>query len=694
MAFQLAACHSNNVSLSSVEDLWDSHPEKVRSLIQSINLLSIPTADNYLHSGDTVMACRELLLHFKNMDRGWIVNSIDPMDMTEAVAISEKLNRDSVLIHDIPASIPRLEGGGWDWTYQGPDNDAEFAYSLNTQSYLIALYKVWSVDHKDHHISVFNSIVKDWALNHPLPEEGDSIYLVLNQEGNIDYRDIGEVEWRTLDTGRRLGSSWVQLFYAFLGHESFEPSTQLLMLSSIAEQAEFIRKYHKSGHNWTTMEMNGLALVGLAMPEFKQAAEWSDYALDVMSKEIQRQVYPDGVQTEISSKTQWVALRRFESLAKNFQSAGRSIDSNYMVRIGEMYDYLAFTLRPDGHQPLNNDSDRDNLRDRLQVASDKFNRSDWQYVISNGSSGTLPQHPLSYTYPWAGIQIHRSGWDSDASWAFFDLGPYGTGHQHRDMLHLSIADFGQDLLVDGGRFTHKDYFSFDPTIERGYFRSSWSHNVILVDHRGQNAGPLKAEKPLKEGLDYIHAEGFDTGIGRFVNGYTDVDGEVIHTRSVTYLKDHHWLVVDQIETDKPRDITALWHLAPDLEVVIEDENVKTKNMERANIEIHPLSDSPWTLKLVQGQSEPHLQGWYSAEYGVKLANPTIEYHKHIQKTSIFAWLITAKEGLIEDQNIQFRQTNNFLILEYTDINNDVKSIIYPLNHNLRDIVVRRQINSF
>jgi hypothetical protein len=85
----------------------------------------------------------------------------------------------------------------------------------------------------------------------------------------------------------------------------------------------------------------------------------------VMEDEIKGQVYPDGTQTELSTKTQWVSLSRFESLVKNFRSAGRSVPETYLKRLEKMYDYMAYSMRPDGHQPLNNDSDREDLRPRI-----------------------------------------------------------------------------------------------------------------------------------------------------------------------------------------------------------------------------------------------------------------------------------------------------------------------------------------
>jgi hypothetical protein len=449
----------------------------------------------------------------------------------------------------------------------------------------------------------------------------------------------------------------------------------------MCEQAGYLRQYHKFGHNWTTMEMNGLAMVGLAFPEFKKAYNWADYALKVMSDEINRQVYPDGVQTEVATKTQWVALNRFESVADNFQKAGQEISKDYLKRIEEMYNYLAYSMRPDGHQPLNSDSDREDLRERVLIAAKKFNRPDWQWIATNGKLGAIPESKPSLTFPWAGIHIMRSGWDDQAAWSFFDNGPYGTGHQHRDKLHLSVAAFGKDLLVDGGRYTHQDYFSFDPSVWRGYFRSSYSHNVILVDGNGQHAGSIRAKNPLVEGEDFIHNEQFGYAYGSFLDGFENISGKAVHTRSVLYLHDQYWVVLDHFETDRPRKLQVLWHYAPDCNVVIDGQEVMSINENEANLRITPVSNLPWKEEIIQGQEEPYKQGWYSANYGAKVPNPTVIYSAEITKPATFVWILTPAQGTVPKVNAQYKEKDGIVILSISKEDNAPIHITLPIEKN-------------
>ena len=670
---------TRNQTLTSVEEVYKHQPERIKYLFEQLDLSSsgLENVNRSLQAKDTILAAKNLLKFYQDVERSWVVTTLDPLSVEEAVSIARNLAQDRVEFNGVAGRIPRNPSGDWQWDYTGPKQDDEFGYSLNGHRYLAALL----IANPSQYARLFDRIIQDWVLTHPLPPAEDSIYLVLNNVNGLDYRDIGEVQWRTLEAGRRLGAVWPQLFYGFQNAAHFSPATRLLMLSSLAEQANYLMEYHKKEHNWTTMEMNGLALTGLAFPEFKLADEWADYARDVMSREINRQVYPDGVQTELSTKTQWVALNRFESIANNFQKAGRKIANPYQKRLEEMYNFLAYSMRPDGHQPLNNDSDREDLRPRVLTAAKKFNRPDWDWIATNGQRGQLPDSTPTVTFPWAGIHVMRNGWGERAHWAFYDTGPYGTGHQHADKLHLSVAAFGKDLLVDGGRYTHQNYFSFDPTIWRGYFRSSFSHNIILVDGNGQLSGPVRDDNPLQENQDYVHQPNYDFARGEFTNGYVSVDGLAEHYRSVLYLKDQYWLVLDHFNTDRPRKLEVLWHYAPDCEVALEQGSAVSINANEGNLRITPLGNIKWQNEIISGQEKPVIQGWYSAEYGTKEPNPTVVYSAEIDESATFAWLLVPAYGSVPTVEVSFQQFDNKVSIVTTNGTEQV-SILLPINQGL------------
>ncbi|MEX0686510.1 MAG: alginate lyase family protein [Balneolales bacterium] len=633
--------------ITTVEEFWDTYPEKMRQIFASLDLEyhGLEPVLSALNAGDTITAGKELITYYKNTDTAdWLRLESDEDIEEEVINHANLILNDKVTRGEVTADIPIKDDGGWDWTYTGPEKDDEFGYTLNRHEYFLSLLKVWQETGNEKYADKFDLIIRDWIIHNPLPDETHPMWDVHGTTTDeLDWRDIDEVIWRDLDAGVRLGESWVHSFFGFQQADAFTEAGRLLMIYSFPVQANYLQEYHKDNHNWTTMEMNGLGLVGLTFPEIEKAEEWVNYAMEVMENEINGQVYPDGVQTELSTKTQWVALSRFELLVQNYQKAGRSVSDAYMERIEAMYNYLAYSMRPDGHQPLNNDSDREDVRPRLLKAAENFDRPDWIYIATNGDQGEKPTGLASKVFPWAGIHVMRDGWDAMSLWGFYHTGPYGTGHQHRDKLHLSIHAYGRDLLVDGGRFTHENYFSFDPTMWRGYFRSSFSHNVILVDGAGQKAGPNLTETPLDEDSYENNAE-FDYAVDTFSSGYEGVDGEVNHTRAVFFVKGKYWVVVDRIETDRPRRLDVLWHYAPDAQVLVDAAQVVSNDEGQGNLRIVPAGGQVWEIGLVKGQTEPHIQGWYSETYGKREPNPTAVYTTQIEEDAVFVWVLVPADG--------------------------------------------------
>jgi hypothetical protein len=217
------------------------------------------------------------------------------------------------------------------------------------------------------------------------------------------------------------------------------------------------------------------------------------------------------------------------------------------------------------------------------------------------------------------------------------MGPWGSGHQHNDKMHVSVAAYGRDLLVDCGRFAYRgevaDKF-------RKYATGSQSHNVLLIDGKGQAPGPKVTEEPVSK-KDYSITPDYDLGRGSFAE-FTGLEGACKHTRSLFYSRGDFWVVVDQITTDRPRKIEALWHWHPENKLKIENDKVYTAN-ERGNLQIIPAGKQDWEVKLVKGQEPPEIQGWYSKEYNIFEPNPTTIFSTQIETNATFVWVLWPSE---------------------------------------------------
>ncbi len=475
----------------------------------------------------------------------------------------------------------------------------------------------------------YDASVRDWILNNPYPG-----------------RENATLPWRGLEAYFR-ATHWARGFYALQGEPGFTPATRLLMLTSLPDHAHYLRNFHKPTSNWIVMEMNGLATVAACWPEFRESSQWMEYAAGQLTGQLAGQVYPDGAQHELTTSYHRVTVENFERFAATARFAGKELSPEFQRTIAGMWDYLAGTMQPDGHGLLNNDSDRDHTAPALRVKADVYNRPDWMYIATNGAAGTAPGGLPSRFYPWAGHMVMRNGWDANAHWAFFDIGPLGTGHYHYDKLHLSIAAGGRDLLVDGGRYT---YVGGE---WRKYFTHSASHNVLLVDGRGQAPSPKLGSAPLDDRM--VSTERYDLAWGTFDSGYLDIGDDVRHTRVVAYVRGRYWIVVDQVDVASAHRIEALWHFHPGCAVTVADGIAASTDAGQTNLAIVPSGADEWSVSTVSGQETPEIQGWWSREYNVKEPATVAIYERQVTQPMVWAWLMVPYGDTLEPASLVLEQ---------------------------------------
>jgi hypothetical protein len=340
---------------------------------------------------------------------------------------------------------------------------------------------------------------------------------------------------------------------------------------------------------------------------------------------------------ELTSSYHQVALYNFELFANLCKASGIALPEYYIRTLEDMWNYLAWSIRPDGFGLLNNDADLLYNRDLILEKADEYRRPEWAYIVSNAEKGICPATGPSCFFPWAGQLISRSGYDQNAHWSFFDMGPWGSGHQHNDKLHLSVSAFGRGLLVDAGRFAYRGNVAQK---FRAYALGSQGHNLVLVDGKGQDRGQPVATAPVDE-KDYLIERDFDYGSGTFDN-FTDTEGVFRHTRSVMYVRNGFWIVADKLETDRSRKIETLWHWHPTCKVHFLKNGSAASENEYGNLIIIPVGKQKWKTEQITGQETP-VQGWYSKWYNTYEPNITSVFSAELFSSDIFVWILWPSE---------------------------------------------------
>jgi len=440
--------------------------------------------------------------------------------------------------------------------------------------------------------------------------------------------------WRTIEAGIRASMNWPYALHAFYQSPYFTDDVLIDWYKSVWEHGWRLRNFHMTG-NWLIMEMDGLANIGILFPMFNDSDEWLQYSYDKLSKELSRQIYPDGFQFELTTNYQHVVISHYSYIIKVANLYGISSFDHLKPTLEKVNDLYLKIVMPNGRLPDLNDGCNERVSKLIESAVEMFpNRKDFLWAKSQGKEGLPPEYK-SVLLTYSGIAVMRTSWDSDAVWALFDGGPYGAGHQHEDKTNLLIFAYGKMLLTECGSY------AYDDSEMRKYAISSRSHNVILVDGQEQNRrfnyGWKEDDISKLSDIKWLSTDDVDVSEGYYDEGFgTDCAIQVKHIRKVIFVKKHtsldaYFIVVDRLypQDVKSHSYNVLWHF--------DSESVKQNGLSVISgeddgpcitIKTPKLKDA--TLKIVCGCKDiGEWQGWKNLNKDVQdqyLPAPTAIYN--------------------------------------------------------------------
>ncbi len=657
--FNFTFAQLNWSAINSVEAVCQAYPEQMKHLINELNLdyPGLEKVKSAYQKNQLALACENLLDYYKTNNSNPELRRPTPAVTNQKTPAADTILSNVFVIQNVRGKLPIDSDGHRDWYYKGPNNDKEWAWLSNRHSQLLQIYGAYLETGNPIYAEYVDQFLKDFIIkSFPYPAVKSSTSV-----------------WRGLEVSFR-SKAWTKVFYGLINNQYISQATKLLILSSLPDNAHYNRYFH-GGNNWLTMEISALATVAAHFPEYKKANEWLDYSIEAMVESMKGQIYEDGVQTELTSHYHNVSLINFELFEEICKKANKPLPAFYTSTIEKLYGYIAHAVRPDGFRILNNDGDRGSDRNLILAGAKKYQNKDWEFIATNGKMGNLPIGSPSFVFPWAGQMISRSDFGVDAHWSFFDIGPWGSGHQHNDKLHLSIAAFGRDLLVDAGRFAYTgevaDKF-------RDYAKGTKGHNLILIDGNVQKPGPKLAEKPLDNRF-YKITDHYDYASNSF-ESFNKTQGVAKHTRSMFYVRDEFWVIADRITTDRPRNIDVLWHWHPSVSVKNQDGTLVTDN-QIGNLAIIPVSKQKFEIDFIKGQEKPEIQGWYSPEYNEYEPGLTNVLHTNITKSENLVWLLLPSKYKSPSVSAEIISESNDAVLVLVKMKNKSWTLTIPFENS-------------
>ena len=530
---------------------------------------------------------------------------------------------DRIMQRNLPSvGVYHKFDGEIDWTLN-PINYREWPWQLNRHAFWTTLGLAYWATGEEEYAKEFVYQMTDWVRKCPVP---------LDNNGNRSET------WRTIEAGIRTGHNWPSAFYLFRGSPSFTDEAMVTMVTSFAEHARHLMRWPTTG-NWLTMESNGLMHTGVLFPEFKEAETWRKTASERLYAELDKQVYPDGAQIELSTGYHQVSLGNFAKAWDIAHINDILMPADYVAKMQRMFDYNLDVSMPDGYAPGLNDAGRTNMMTQAALGLNYFpERKDYQWLATLGKEGTLPSVG-SIALPFSGHIVMRSGWQKDDRYMLFDAGPFGYGHQHEDALSFVIYAYGKYMLVDPGNYP------YDSSEWRKYVLSTRAHNTIMVDgceqHRRDRAREtyvLSRPMPIR----WASSTKLDYALSTYDDGYaSDNSVQVKHARTVFFVKPDYWIVTDSLTPadDKPHRYESMFHLdMSGAEIDEKSKSVRTTDPKGANLSILPLSDDNFKVRIVSGQEKPIVQGWTPAGGYTCRPIPTPVFEREQSGLASFAYV--------------------------------------------------------
>ena len=487
-----------------------------------------------------------------------------------------------------------FEDGKIIWTHNPTYNNyAEWVYQLSRHPMLGYLTQYYYLTWDEKAAKVYTEYLQSWLEQAIVPENALPWHTWL---------------WRTIEAGIRM-MGWCNHFYSMINTPYVTDRLICDFFTSIYEHGWRLRKDCFEG-NWLIMEMHGLIKLSLSCPFIKESDAWFDFGINKLMEELDHQIHPDGWQQELSTNYHFVVDHNYVNVLRTIKSFGLEPPKEMLSRMEILFEMYHRLCRPCKKLPDLNDGSQLDVAWRYRQILDLYpHREDFKWFATDGKEGKKPSY-TSYSFPYAGAIIMRSGWEKNDLWAYMDPGPIGYGHQHEDCLNVLLDAYGKVMLTEAGTY------AYDSSEMRKYGLSTRGHNTVLLNGKEQKEliGFDRFKVDLKTPADriFVTNDDYDMGEGLFNKGYGEDKENMTHRRKLIFVKNGEkyglkpfFIVIDRFTApdENARKYEQMWHTE-----AISYENGICDFGDGVGLVI-AASDKDATFVNMRGQHEPYYQGF-------------------------------------------------------------------------------------
>ena len=544
-------------------------------------------------------------------------NLVAKKDITDCSRNANSILEGSFSFLQEEVSFSNLDNIKW----KLPSKSRLWLFNLNYFDYAFDLGITYFSTKKTKYFRAFETLVKSWMNNHK-KVEGDP--------------------WHPYPTSLRI-VNWIFSYLLFQEEIEKREEFRNILLNSLEFQLSYLESNLEYDLQGNHLFANAKALfIG---GKFFEKNRWSKKGKNILMSQLKEQILTDGGHFERSPMYHCQILN---DLLDCFLVASETKDFSRLLeeKAEQMLSFLGKIEIPTGEVPLFNDTSLANVPSFNRISS---------YAKEIGVEGKSNDKD---NYP---IRLEDSGYyfiNSEESWVIIDggkIGPdYQPGHGHCDIFSYEFGMGDEKIITDSGNYEY-----LEGKI-RNYCRSTKAHNTISVDGMeqseiwksfrvGERAEPSDIE--LKDMGKYVRFTGQH-------NGFAKQGKNVFHIRSIFFVKNLFWIVLDRLTGKENHAANSFIHLHPNTDL-INEEGAFLANKNDYTLGILPFGQDSMKVE----------NGFYCPSFGEKYENDVIKLSKHDDLPMVLGYLLTPS-GQFELEKAKIRQEDG---IELT-VNNENKQI--------------------
>ena len=493
------------------------------------------------------------------------------------------------------------------WQYW-PVKDNELRWQLHRHKWFTPMGKAYRVSGDEKYAKEWTKQYIDWIKKNPLVKIDKSEYEMADDKLKGDAENV-RFAWRPLEVSNRLQDQTSQ-FQLFLPSPSFTPEFLTEFLVNYHKHAVHILNNYSDQGNHLLFEAQRMIYAGAFFPEFKDAQTWRKSGIDILNREINVQVYPDGGQFELDPHYHLAAINIFCKALRIADMNGfrNEFPQSYLDTVENMIVFYMNISFPDYTNPCFSDAKLTTKREMIK------NYKDWSklfpenkailYFATEGKKGELPAY-LSKGFLKSGFFVFRNSWGTDATQMVVKAGPKGFWHCQPDNGTFELWFNGKNLFADSGSYV---YAGKGEVMEwRNWFRQTRVHNTLTLSDKNLETTESVTKLWQPEG----NVQTLVTENPSYKN--------LKHRRSVFFVDNAYFVIVDEA-VGSAKGVVNLHYQMPKGKIANsrEDMTFVTQFENGSNMKLQCFGPDGMTMKKEEG--------WMSTAYRKKAKRMNVSFN--------------------------------------------------------------------